>query len=100
MNFKDLTEEWIGKETKTNMYKNKELTQNGKGIDYTQFIQLRFHSINEKHIADIYGIEGWYLLWNLMCQAKSNQTMFLETTISTIYLKINKKITTDNIKNI
>ncbi|MBN3411213.1 hypothetical protein [Clostridium botulinum] len=98
MNFKDLTEEWIGKETKTNMYKNKELTQNGKGIDYTQFIQLRFHSINEKHIADIYGIEGWYLLWNLMCQAKSNQTMFLETTINTIYLKINKKITTDNIK--
>lgn len=96
--FKDLAEKWTAKATKTTMYKNKELTKNGKGIDYTQFIQLRFHSINEKHINEIYGIEGWYLLWSLMCQAKTNQTMFLETTINTIYEKINKKITTDNIK--
>lgn len=99
LDFKDLTEKWTGKATKRYMYTNKELDEGGKGIDYNQFIMLRFNSVNDKHIANKYEIGGWYLLWNLMVQAKSNQCMFLEATINTIFEKINKKLTTDNIKN-
>lgn len=98
VDFKIITKEWTKITGRNHLYTNKDLSDDG--IDYKKFLQLRFHSVNNNHIANEYGIEGWFLLWNLMCQAQSNQYMFLETTINTIYQKIDRKITSDNIKKI
>jgi hypothetical protein len=62
---------------------------NIKGIDYTRYIKLWFKSIHEYHIRDIYGVNGWYLLFHLMAHAKDG--IYIETTLDIISSKIKLK---------
>lgn len=60
-----------------------------RGINYNQFIQLKYEPINNKHIKDIYTIDGWYLLWYLMSRATKNE--YIATTINSISEETNFK---------
>jgi hypothetical protein len=95
--FADLSKEYTGILNQRYMYLDKNLSDKG-GIDYSQFIQLRFQTINSCHIRDIYSVEGWYLLFVMMIQA--NKYCFLKTTINMLYEDGYKRVTTINIKKI
>lgn len=60
-----------------------------KGIDYTKFIQLKYESINNNHIKDIYTIDGWYILWYLM--SRSTKSEYIATTVNSISEETNLK---------
>lgn len=60
-----------------------------RGIDYTSFIKLRYESINEKHITNIYTLDGWYILWYLL--GNSYNGIYIKTTISEIAKDIKYK---------
>lgn len=75
------------KRTKRGLYKEKVLDQTG--INYGRYIKLYYESINNKDIANIYGVDGWYLLWYLMSKATNQE--YIETTISSISKNIKLK---------
>lgn len=58
-----------------------------RGIDYKNYIPLRFESINRQDIKKIYGIKSWYVLWYLMANAENSK--YIKTTIQTIYRETN-----------
>lgn len=60
-----------------------------RGIDYSSFIKLRYESINEKHIIDIYTLDGWYILWYLL--GSSINGVYIKTTINEIADETNYK---------
>lgn len=90
------------------------LNENGRGIDYNNYIKLRYETINNSEIRIIYTVNGWYLMWYLM--SISNKTNYIKTTInaiaediklkpieiknSLIYLNGNDLIKINKIKNI
>lgn len=96
------------KEILTN-YQNKSLSKIyldknfiAEGIDYQNYIGLKFESINENKqtgqckIKDHYTIDGWYILWYLM--ANAHQSQYIKTTID--FIAMETKINSKRIKNI
>ena len=70
---------------KKSIYYDKQFTSSG--IDYTNYIPMRFDSINNLHIKQYYTINGWYVLWYLM--ANSYNKYFIKINISTIMEELN-----------
>lgn len=70
---------------KTKIYKDKNFDP--KGIDYTNYIALKFESINKGYIRDKYTANGWYILWYLMAEAQ--QKSYIKITLSMIAKDIN-----------
>lgn len=62
------------------VYYDKNLDETG--IDYQNFIRLKFMSINNKEIKNKYTIDGWYLLWYLMSNA--HQSLYIKTSVNLI----------------
>ncbi|WP_297419676.1 hypothetical protein [Clostridium sp.] len=60
---------------------------NPEGIDYTNYIPMRFDSVNNLHIKQYYTINGWYILWYLM--ANSSNKIYIKINISTIMSDLN-----------
>jgi biotin operon repressor len=71
----------------TKLYLDKNLDSDG--INYENYIGLKFETINNYDIKDKYTINGWYLLWYLM--ANAHQGQYIETTIDFIATKTNFK---------
>lgn len=69
---------------------------NNKGIDYTRYLKLRFSSVNNLHIKNKISINGWYVLWYLMCNGQ--QGIFIETTLDFISIDLSMKVI--NVKEI
>lgn len=65
---------------KNNLYYDKHFV--AEGIDYTNYIALKYESINNKDISNLYTIEGWYILWYLMSEAQ--QKLYIKTSINII----------------
>lgn len=78
----------------TKLYLDKTLDTDG--INYENYIGLKFETINNNHIRDKYTINGWYILWYLMSEA--HQSMYIKTTID--FIAAETKMNHKDIKDI
>lgn len=81
INFKDIKKKLLNVDANS-LYLDRTLNENGRGIDYNNYIKLRYETINNSEIRIIYTVNGWYLMWYLM--SISNKTNYTKTTINSI----------------
>lgn len=79
-----------GRKDSKHIYLDK--TFNIEGIDYNNFIQMKFEDINESNIKKLYTINGWYILFYLMSNAY--QAQYITTSISIIGKETGIKLNT------
>jgi hypothetical protein len=53
-----------------------------RGIDYANFLKMKYDSINNGLIRDLYTIDGWYILWYLLSNSIKGE--FINTTINIV----------------
>ncbi len=72
--------EFYNNDTYSHLYLDKHIDM--RGISYKSFIKLKYESINNQYIKDIYTVDGWYILFFLMSNGLKCE--YIYTSISSI----------------
>jgi DNA-directed RNA polymerase specialized sigma subunit len=72
---------------KSAKYIFKDKVFDSRGITYSQFVKLKYDSINNSLVRDYYTFDGWYIMFWLM--TKTNNPYFITTNINLISDSVN-----------